>query len=230
VIFIKNKNSGMAKKAFTIIELLVVMAVVVMLFAVGLGGMITSQRQFVFLTAYNQVLLIVRDQRSLALAGKALPDYTDYDKDLLKTTDLVTPANYGVSFEFISATNTWTVTTFADLHKGIDPAQTEGLYDAPGALYTYTPGRDLMMSKYTLDKRLSLVSNLFKFTAPLNTRVDLFYSPIFGDVTIKPDLGTKKFLIFGVADAQAGRKKCSKIHPVAGVPETAVDADCLNAT
>ena len=227
------------KKAFTLIELMIVLAVIVVILGVGLGGMINSQRQMLFLSSYENVLLLVRDQRSLALAGKALPDYTDYDNDGCKApptvanspscangstyVDLVTPANYGISFDL--ASTAMTVTTFADLHTGTDSSQVEGVYNPPAPIvfykYTSGSGSDIAMSQYKLDSRLKLVSNL----APA-TRVDIFYSPIFGDVTISPALGTNKFLIFGVWDQQRGVKKCSKIHPVAGVPEVAAETEC----
>lgn len=220
------------KKAFTLIELMIVMVIVVMIIGVGLGGMINSQRQVLFLSAYENVIQLVRDQRSLALSGKAMPDYTDYDKDL-SSVDLVTPANYGVSFDLTKKT----VTTFIDLHKSATITnQTEGQYDPPYSppatttlvFYQYVPGKDVAMAQYKLDSKLGLISNMFKTG---NTRVDIFYSPIFGDVTIKPALtAPEQFLIFGVEDHDKGRVKCSKIHPIAGVPEGATEAECVNPT
>jgi len=230
----KNKKTKGVKKGYTIIELLVVLAVIVLIFSIGLGSLLTSQRQVLFLSSYESVVQIVRDARSLALAGKAMPDYADFNANS-NTSELVAPANYGVSFNLTAGT----VTTFVDLRKNPSAAvPAEGQYDPPPAVtgfYQYVAGKDVKMATYTLDSTMfKLVSNMFNRLVPPNDkRVDIFFSPIFGDFSIYPPLVNaapsyqQTFLIFGVTDISGLRKKCSKIHPVAGVPEVATDAECV---
>ena len=212
------------RKGYTLIELIIVMAIVVFLLSVGLGGMINSQRQLTFLTAYERVLQTVRDARSLALAGKAMPDYTDYDQDGLKDTDLVTPANYGVHFD----KDNKEIVMFADIHKtALDSGQTEGKYQVQGGQkpYEYKNSKDVILSVYKLDGNFILVlAGMDLVSGP----ADIFFSPIFADTTFDPQLSSgKSFFIFGVSErTAAGRHKCSKIHPVAGVPENASDTEC----
>ncbi len=228
---LKNKNNKGHKSGFTIIELLVVIAITVLLLGVGLGGLISSQKTILFSSSYENVLQIVRDARSQALAGRALPDYTNYAQK--GTSNLVTPANIGVNFTHNGLTHTATVTMFADLHRSSqDVDQVEGEYDPPPPttpvqFYTYTPGsgNDVLMSQYILDSRLTLIQN---FTGNLNFSVSIFFSPIFGDVKFNPDLPAgEKFFIFGVVENTGAnaRRKCAKIHPVSGVPETATKSD-----
>lgn len=233
---INKKNKGV-KKGFTIIELLVVLAVIVLIFSIGLGSLLTSQRQVLFLSSYESVVQLVRDTRSLALAGKAMPDYTDFNANS-NFTELASPANYGVSFDLPAGT----VTTFVDLRKSASqPTQVEGQYDPPPAVvgfYKYNAVScakcDVKMATYTLDGKFKLVSNMFnRLAAPNDKRVDIFFSPIFGDFSIYPPLVNtapaykETFFFFGVTDISGIRKKCSKIHPVAGVPEVATDVECV---
>jgi prepilin-type N-terminal cleavage/methylation domain-containing protein len=215
----KNKNeNGSAKKinhkAYTLIELLIVMAITVMLFAVGIGGMITGQKQFMFQSNAERIIQLVRDARSLAIAGKAYPDYTDYDRDG-NSTNLITPAHIGVNFDAENGI----VTMFADLHKsGTDPAQKEGIYDAPNPFdfYTYSRGKDVAIEQFQINPTLRLLISGGPKT--------IFFSPIFADVTFDPPLNNaSKFFIFGIKEKTGTRKKCVKIHPISGVPEDAVN-------
>jgi prepilin-type N-terminal cleavage/methylation domain-containing protein len=207
------------KKAYTLIELIIVLAITVLLFAIGIGGMITGQRQFAFQANYERSLQLVRDARSLALNGRAFLDYTDYDRDGLND-DLMTPANIGVHFD----TTAGTITMFADLHKGADDVnQQEGIYDPPASFgfYSYAPGsgKDVVIEQYTISNTLSLMIKGGPTT--------IFFSPIFADVSFNPALNSAyKFFGFGVKEKTDTRQFCSKIHPVSGVPEKGSFFDC----
>jgi len=220
----KNKNeTGLRKainrKAYTLIELLIVMAITVMLFSIGLGGMLTGQKQFMFQSNSERIIQLVRDARSLAIAGMAYPDYTDYDGDD-STTNLMTPANIGVDFD----TTNGLVTMFADLHKGSkDQHQTEGVYNPPTpfGFYTYTldSGQDVALEQYQINPTLLLLVSGGPKT--------IFFSPIFADVTFNPALPVaNKFFYFGVKEKSGTRITCSKLHPVSGVPEQATALEC----
>jgi len=209
-------------KAYTLIELIIVLAITVILLFIGIGGLLSGQKQFNYQANYERTLQLVRDARSLALNGKAFSDYTDYDRDGLKTEDgeLMTPANVGVDFD--TTAGVMTVTMFADLHKSDDDtAQNEGVYNPPDpfAFYTYTPGKDVALEQYTINNTLTLLLSGGART--------IFFSPIFADVKFDPALTSgNKFFIFGVKETTGTRKGCAKIHPVAGVPEVASETEC----
>jgi type II secretory pathway pseudopilin PulG len=210
---LKTKNL----KAYTLIELVVVLAITVLLLTIGIGGLMNGQKQFNFQANYERILQMVRDARSLALNGKAFPDYTDYNRNG-NTTDLMTPANVGVDFDVVNGT----VTMFADLHNGkTDSTQNEGVYDAPVpfGFYTYTAGKDVAIEQYKLNPTMTLLISGGPRT--------IFFSPIFADVKFYPALPpANKFFFFGGKENTGTRKGCAKIHPVSGIPEIAEAAEC----
>jgi len=219
----------MVRKGYTLVELLIVIGITVLLLSLAIGGMSNSQKSFTFSNAYERVIQLVREARSSAVTGKATLDYNDYDNDGKKAidNDYVTPAAYGIDFYKGTATVPGTVTLFADLHKSTpDPNQREGTYDppVPFALNKYQAGKDLAIAQFTLPKPLKLI---LKGTLPPSlgpVRQQIFFTPIFADVTIQPAL-TNKLFIFGVSEGTAkGRFRCSQIHPIAGVPEVASNA------
>lgn len=217
------------RPAFTLIELMMVIAITVILLAAGLRGMVDSQKSFLFNNAVERVLQIVREARSLAVTGKAQLDYTDYDQDgcnappddndntptactlPLGESDYVTPANYGVYFDVPNHK----VTLFADLHA--DGANAEGNYVAPTALNDYQQYKDLSLAEFDLTSDLDLKA------VGSST---IFYSPIFADTSFESALSAT-FFAFGVKETDGvGRERCFKIHPIAGVPEVAIPAEC----
>lgn len=222
----KNKNktkNNHQLTGFTLIELVVVITLIIILFAAGITGLITSQRSFIFNNAYQQVISMVREARSLAVSAKAQPDYTDYDQDGLdyQTTpqnggpDQVTPAHYGVYIN--TAENT--ITLFADTHKSNSSTQQEGIYDPPPPnqpLQTYSSGHDVKLAEYTLPEDM-------KFIVNPSDEATILYTPLFAD-TVWQGSGAMNtpFYVFGIEEIKGltFRKRCFAIHPVSGVPET----------
>lgn len=106
---------------------------------------------------------------------------------------------------------------FADLHDTYG-SNKEGLY-APGApLNTYQQGKDLNLAEFRLPEGYTFI---------IPTGRTIFYTPVFADTSF--DSPPQTFYIFGVEDASSGIRRCSKIHPIAGVPEVATTSECTNS-
>lgn len=207
------------KGGFTLVELLMVMMMVILLSAAALNGIIRSQRTFTFNGTDQQVGAMVREARSLAVTGKAILDYTDYDQDMLDDSDndYVTPAHYGVHFD----PATGIMTLFADLHG----SGTEGEYDAPtGGFQVFNMGEDLKIAEYTLPSTLDLLVE-GSGGAAVDT---IMFSPLFADTTFYDSASmmdvdlTGEFFVFGIRenDQASPFERCLAIHPIAGVAET----------
>ncbi|MCA9373977.1 type II secretion system protein, partial [Candidatus Peregrinibacteria bacterium] len=89
------------RSGYTLIELILVMVVIGVLTVSAVSGILRSRRILTFNAADQQVGSLVREARSLAVTGKAILDYGDYDNDGLDNgdNDYVTPAHYGVHFD-----------------------------------------------------------------------------------------------------------------------------------
>jgi prepilin-type N-terminal cleavage/methylation domain-containing protein len=215
----KNRatNRHSFKSGFTLVEIIIVMAIMTILFSMAASGLTGSRSFFTFTNSYERVVQLVREARSDAVTGKAQMDYTDYNQNG-STIDLVTPAGYGINFDTTAASAK--VTLFVDLHVGaLDEDQNEGVYDAPTSIGAYEAGKDFIMAQFSLDPSLILLLQGGPET--------VIYTPIFADVTFNPALDTGEIsMIFGVSEGAAKRHKCSKIHPVSGVPEATTEAEC----
>lgn len=211
------------------------MMLVVLLSAAALTGLFRSQRTFTFNGADQQVGALMREARSLAVTGKSVVDYTDYDQDNCKNAgnhdvgctlgatedDRVTPANYGIHFD----AGTGTMTLFADMHL----SGTEGQYDAPVG-FGYEVGKDLKISEYTVPATLDLLVARYDTSGPtISTDIDtVMFSPLFADTSFyDPVAGapvdlTGEFFVFGLRENaySNNRDHCLAIHPIAGVAET----------
>lgn len=230
----KNKSAklsfacahGSVRPGYTLAELLVVMGILLMLFAMALQGLVNPQRSFAFNNAYQKVIDMVRQARSLAVTAKAQFDYTDYDNDGCKDkvenqcaeADLVTPAHYGIYFD----TATEKMMLFADLH--VEGGNSEGVFVTsvgmkPGERKI---GNDLILDEYTLPANFDFV-----LPAANNDAGIIFYNPVYADTIFDktPDAHT---MIFGVKENGGnGLKRCSKIQAVSGIPENATDNECI---
>lgn len=228
----KNYYSGGRKRAtrngYTLVELIVVVMLIMVLTAAALAGIIRSQRVFRFNAADQQVGAMVREARSLAVTGKAVIDYDDYDNDGCRNAgshdpgcglgaaqdDYVTPAHYGVHFD---TTNNMLI-VFADMHD----SATVGGYDNSGDFLEYIPGRDMRIAEYEVDPALDLLVEGSTGTAA-NT---VMYSPLYADTMFSDDTTgvdlTGEFFVFGIRENEGTilRENCLAIHPIAGVPET----------
>lgn len=219
--------SNNSRPGYTLAEMLIVVGILIMLLASAIRGLINSQSAFIFNNAVTQVALLVREARSLAITGKAQVDYTDYDRDEMAANpdsdDTVTPANYGVFFEDNAMGTPDKLVLFVDIHKGESAVQPEaGTYNAaPATFGAFEEGKDVKLAEFEINGDLNLVLE------PMGTDTVLF-SPIFADTTFDSALGPgDDFFIFGVEEIDGFlRKRCFKIHPIAGVPEEAEDSEC----
>ena len=214
------------KLAFSLIEIIIVMGLVAMITTLALRGVVNSQKSFIFASTYQRVQELVRQARSLAVTAKAQLDFTDYDNDdcthiasnanpdICTAPDFVTPAHYGVFFDPIN----YKVILFADLHDP-DNLNKEGVYVAGALLNTYQPNKDLNLAEFTLPEGYGFV---------IPTGRTIFYTPVFADTSFDFNPLPQTFYIFGIQDEVNNMKRCSKIHPVAGVPEVALNSECTN--
>jgi len=223
------------KEGFTLIEMILVVALTALLLVSTLQSVIGSTDQLSFTASYQKVLDLVRQARSLAVSGKAQPDYTDYDQDECYdfgykgsqvpppcTTDSVTPAHYGIYFEQVTSNGVTdnNAILFADMHAPAGSACQEGKFD----LGQMSSGCDLILEKYTLPSTISLkgLASSSQCLSAFSTCYTIFYSPIFADVSFVPALSSGSFFIFGLAQQKGGvelRRHCEQIHEFSGIPE-----------
>lgn len=234
------KSTRQFRSGFTLVELLLVSILIIFLSASAVLGILRSQRAFRFNSAFQQVGSMVREARSLAVTGRAVIDYTDYDLDGCRNAgnhdagctmaagedDKVTPAHYGIHFN----PSNRTLTLFADMHG----SGTEGQFDGtPMGALVFAPGQDMKIAEYTIDPTLDLLVE-----GSGGMLVDtVMYSPIFADTAFYDSVGgssvdlmpTSEFFVFGIREniPPAFRDACLAIHPIAGVAET-TDATSTN--
>lgn len=208
-----DKKEGV-KMGFTLIELLLSMMIIVLLAGAAITSVFRSQAIFLFNSASQQAGAFLTEARSLAVAGKAQLDYTDYDEDGDKADegDFVTPANYGVFFDLTDNK----IFLFADLHG----SGTEGIFDKPDAIAKFEDGKDFVLSIYELPDGYELLSEAADGDA-VNT---ILYTPLFADTSFAYNATVEDmegdFFVFGVKEKDGTRERCYAVHPVAGLPET----------
>jgi len=209
------------KSGFSLAEMVIVVAILLLLFTLSMRGIVNSQQSFIFNNSAEHVIQMVREARSLAVTGKAQADFTDADKDNAASVDMgdfVTPAHYGIYFD----TTKNKVVLFIDVNRGESSNQNEGKYDAPSAVTgigEFEDGKDVELEEFQLDSSMSFILN------PATTKTVMF-SPIFADTSFDPALSGTQFFVFGVKDVKGiARSRCYKIHLIAGVPEVADSTD-----
>jgi type II secretory pathway pseudopilin PulG len=223
----KIQNKIHFKSGFTLAEFIIVIGILLLLFTLSMRGLVNSQKSFLFNNTAERVIQLVREARSLAVTGKAQPDYTDADKDSALSTDpndYVTPAHYGVFFDTTAGANK--LILFFDVNVGESTGgdlQTEGIFDAPSAatgIGQFEAGKDVELAEFALDPSMSFI------LTPATTNTVMF-NPIFADTSFQAALSGTKIFVFGVKETggTVDRKRCYKIHLVAGVPEIADSTD-----
>lgn len=201
-----------SKKAYTLIEILIVMGLTLFLFSAAIQSFITTSSQFAFANTVEKVVGLIRQARSMALSAKTQTDYVDFNqnKDI---NDQVTPANYGVHLK------SHLVTLFADNHQKRSPLSTdckENIYD-PGEGKGYESGCDIIIENFELPAEIKLVG----LPEP-SKKASVFYSPVFADVLFDPEPSAGAYsVVFGIEQKSGSvtRKRCFIIHKLAGSPE-----------
>jgi len=214
-------QTNSVRGGFTLIELIIVSMLIIFLAVAAISGMIESQRTFTFNTADQRVGSLVREARSLAVTGKSVIDYTDYDNDDCRDIanhggscatpaddDRVTPSHYGIYFSGN------TMTLFADIRQANGSLHVEGAYDAPPPtteLGKYVLNKDIKLAEYEVTSSLNLLFEGSTGTAA-NT---VMYSPIFADTAFAQDavvvdlLTAAEFFVFGIQEkAPFDRANC----------------------
>jgi len=214
----KQKYFPAAKKrAFTLIEILIVMALMIMLAAAGFTSLMSSQRTITYLNTDEKILSLFRNVRTYAVTGRAVHDSSDYDSDT-DTNEWVTPANYGINFSTSPTTGATKVSLFADMRDRTTPLN-EGTYNAPSD-FPYEPGKDLLQLTYDVDASIKVKWYCNVLNPHPNT---IFFSPIYADVkfdsSVATDCTPNNLFYFGICQATTNAKKCYGIHPIAGNPE-----------
>lgn len=210
---------------FTLIEIVLVVALTLFMLTVTVQGFVNSASQFSFANVSQKIEEMVRTARSLAISGKAQIDYTNFDNDtcadnvstpLCPEDDYVTPANYGVNLQKITAggNTTYTVTLFADNHSATDEKKYNTVPNP--TLADYKAGKDIVLETYTLPSNIQMILPGGGDTATV------FFSPIFADLSSDITItNADPFFRFGLYQVSGSvtRKKCSQIHILAGISE-----------
>lgn len=218
--------------AFTLAEMILVVALTLFLLVVTVQGFVNSASQFGFANAAEKVQEMIRQARSLAISGKAQPDYTDFNGDgCFDSTnpandpvscaggDVVTPAHYGVNFS--NNGGVYTVTLFVDNHSPAD----EGAYSKGANVTDYRNGKDIILETYELPSGMQMVipQQANGSTNPGNgASATIFFLPIFADISSDVSIpSADPFFRFGISATFGDivRKRCSQIHMLAGISE-----------
>ena len=186
------KQKKTKKPAFTLVELVIVMVITMFLITMVLQSAFGSTAQLKFINSSNKVVDLIRQARSLAISGKAQPDYTDFNNDNNKN-DLVTPAGYGVYFVHYddNSDNTDKIVLFVDNHSKA-PSGAEGAYNNNGMPDF---GNDVILEVFSLPKGIQFMKDAAttdNFGLPGNNGATVTYTPIFADVIFLYLLGTTK--------------------------------------
>jgi len=214
----KQKYFPAAKKsAFTLIEILIVMALMIMLAAAGFTSLMSSQRTITYINTDEKILSLFRNARTYAVTGRAVQDFSDYDGDS-NTQEMVTPANYGINFTTTASVTK--VSLFADMRDRTNPLN-EGKFTAPDPPgFSYVDEKDLLQLTYDVDPSIKVKWSCVVTNTDPKT---VFFSPIYADVkfdpTVASDCSPNNLFYFGICQATTNAKKCYGIHPIAGNPE-----------
>lgn len=112
------------KKAFTLVEIILVISIIVVIAVVALGTRFGSQDLTVFKNSYSEVVGLIQQARNFALSGQSYPDYTDYDNDESYDNDKILANGYILNFKIGTPT---IVSLYADLYSSnigqLDPGE-----------------------------------------------------------------------------------------------------------
>lgn len=210
------------KKAFTLIELLIVITIIGIMTGVVISGISNSRVTMTFLGAQETLFSAMRTARTYAVTGRSVPDYTDYDGDG-DSAEQVTPANWGIAGGVNApASCKKKIFLFADLRSGTGSGS-EGTFQCPGSgqVGVFSAGNDLVLAEYSFDEDIDI--KILPLSSAINT---VLFSPIFADVKFASVSGAatlpsaSQFLTIKISSfSNTSLKTCYLIHPVSGNPE-----------
>jgi prepilin-type N-terminal cleavage/methylation domain-containing protein len=88
-------KSSSRSKGFTLVEILVVVAIIVFLASSALISSFAMRGQLEFRSGYSIVEGLISEARNMALSGESFPDTSDYDQDeIFNEDDLILPNGY----------------------------------------------------------------------------------------------------------------------------------------
>lgn len=221
----KQKISGKVAGAisgFTLIELVIAMAVIVIVAGIALNSLGGSQSFQIFNNNFEKLFGMINNARSMAISGKGQLDYTDADNDgctdsnkatgaTCTVPDHVTPANYGVYF---NSSGTPNVELFSDTNP-----PTSGVTGAKGSFdvgTNYIGGDDTVLGSLILPSNLSL--GVMDGTDVISSSGSIFFSPNYADISFE-NLTATPFLNIELKDSKSTLCRMISIHKLAGVPE-----------
>jgi prepilin-type N-terminal cleavage/methylation domain-containing protein len=209
------------KKGFTLLELIIVLAIIVIVVGVSFTSLIRSQAQQIFNNNFDKIVSLISNARSQAITGKGQLDFTDFDNDKCNhngamtggsctSPDYVTPAFYGVYLD--TAGGAKNVSLFADINPPLTGATGQkGIYNAGTS---YTTGDDLLMDSLILPNNLTLeVSGAAAYSTG-----SIFFSPNYADVSFQT-LVPNPLITIKLRETNPPRCRQVSIHKLAGVPE-----------
>lgn len=211
------------QKAFTLIELIIVMGILVIVVAISFNSLVKSQDFQIFNNNFIKLQSLVNNARSQAITGKGQLDFTDFDHDLCNNTgamsggsctapDYVTPANYGIRLD--TTAGSANIRLFADINPPATGATgLKGRFDGGTA---YSTGDDVVLDSLNLPTGISLE---VVDSSGTKTSGSMFFSPNYADISFD-GLSVSPFLKLRLRE-NGGTAQCKqiKIHKLAGIPE-----------
>ncbi len=190
----KNKN---AKRAFTLVEIMIVLGMVVILVGVSLNSLVQAQRTQRFLNQFEEVYSMVNNARTNAISAMGQPDGGG---------GFETPAHYGVRLNPVGST----VEIFADLKS----TTVEGKYDEG----------DPILREVDISTDYEL--NIFEYDGTNQTSVEaassILFTPLYADMAfdgLRVDQNTPFVIIQLDETSPPNRCRQIRIHFLAGIPE-----------
>lgn len=197
---IGGSENDACRKGFTLVELIIVVAVFIILGTAAMQSTLASQRQFRFNTTYNIMMTMMRKARDLSVSNSTVPDTTDFDKDGQYDTDgdRVLPLGYGAMIvPGILPTQDHKITLYTDM-----PGSTKQQFDAS----------DIELETFTFDVKtfnLYMTSN----TLPV-TQVTSYYEPPYG----LPKMDGSYYITLSESGGST-RQKSILLNQISGIPE-----------
>jgi len=134
------------QKGFSLVEMMIVIAVLMILFVGVFGSSYVFREQLQFKAAYEKVIGTIHEARSLALSSQSFPDTSDYDGDGLNETngDKILPYGYIINFDLTNPIIV--VSIYADLFSSETGVLEKGI------------GGDELIKTFELPENIKIIS------------------------------------------------------------------------